>query len=243
VSVDVLLFGAHPDDVEWGAGGIMLLLRQARVSFAIVDLTNGEMGSRGTEEERIKEAQEAAAFVGASERVSLNFPDCGLVDSPETRRHVAGAIRRFRPSIVLAPFWKDRHPDHEAAGTIVRKSLLYSTLVKANDPNPPHKPDTFLYFLLRGFRSPSFAVDISSVQKQKMELLKIHRSQFARTAEQYGILPTGLGDYLFSLESRDRFFGTLIGTHYAEALVADRPMKLTSLHTLLGLAQPSEVSP
>src|ERR1700688_3944374 len=106
--VDVLLFGAHPDDVEWGAGGIALLLRDAGISFAIVDMTNGEMGSRGTLEQRKVEAVTAAEFVGARARESLNLPDCGLVDSPETRRLVASAIRRHRPRIVIAPFWEDR---------------------------------------------------------------------------------------------------------------------------------------
>jgi LmbE family N-acetylglucosaminyl deacetylase len=101
--VDVLLFGAHPDDVEWGAGGIALLLRDKGIRFAIVDMTNGEMGSRGMPEQRRVEAVEAAEFVGAAARESLHLPDCGLVDSPENRRLVASAIRRHRPKLVLAP--------------------------------------------------------------------------------------------------------------------------------------------
>src|ERR1700690_134156 len=108
MAVDVLLIGAHPDDVEWGAGGIALLLRNAGISFAILDLTDGEMGSRGTAEERKVEAAMAAEFVGASARGSLHLPDCGLADLPEHRRSVAGVIRRHRPKIVLAPVWEDR---------------------------------------------------------------------------------------------------------------------------------------
>src|SRR5689334_20874006 len=92
--VDVLLLGAHPDDVEWGAGGIALLMRDAGVSFAIVDMTNGEMGSRGTPDHRQMEGLAAAEFLGARGRESLNLPDCGLVDSPENRRLVASAVRR-----------------------------------------------------------------------------------------------------------------------------------------------------
>src|SRR5512143_4048743 len=123
--VDVLLFGAHPDEVEWGAGGIALLLREAGISFAIVDMTNGEMGSRGTPKHRQAEAVAASEFLGASARETLSLPDCGLMDSPENRRLVASAVRRHRPRLVLAPFWEDRHPDHAAAGLIVRNSPLY----------------------------------------------------------------------------------------------------------------------
>ena len=113
--VDVLLFGAHPDDVEWGAGGIALLLQQRGVSFGIVDLTEGELGSRGTPAERAIEAQRAADFVGAVFRENLSMPDTALVDSPESRRQIATAIRKHRPRLVLAPYWEDRHPDHAAA--------------------------------------------------------------------------------------------------------------------------------
>ncbi len=128
MSVDVLFIGAHPDDVEWGVGGIALLLREQGVSFAIVDLTQGEMGSRGTVEGRAVEAARAAEFLGASARENLKLPDGGLVDSPENRRLIAGVVRRYRPKIVVAPLWEDRHPDHAAAGLMVRNSALFCGL-------------------------------------------------------------------------------------------------------------------
>jgi N-acetylglucosamine malate deacetylase 1 len=233
--VDILLFGAHPDDVEWGAGGIALLLRDTGVSIAIVDMTNGEMGSRGTLEQRQLEAGAAAEFLGASGRESLNLPDCGLVDSPETRRLVASSIRRHRPKLVLAPYWEDRHPDHAAAGLIVRNSQLYCGLTKLDDPNPPHKPGAFLFYPLHQFQQPSFVVDTTSVFQVKLELLRIHRSQFEKTAEGFGVIAHGVGDYLFGLESRDRYFGSLIGAHYGEALVSDRPMRLSGINDVLSL--------
>src|SRR5580704_19547536 len=113
--VDIVLFGAHPDDVEWGIGGIAILLG-GKLSFAMVDLTDGELGSRGTPDERKREAAAAAEFLRATGRESLHLPDCGLVDSPDNRRKIAAVVRRFRPQIVLAPYWEDRHPDHAAAG-------------------------------------------------------------------------------------------------------------------------------
>lgn len=232
-SVDVLLFGAHPDDVEWGLGGLCLLLRERHVSFAIVDLTRGEMGSRGVPAARSTEATAAAEFLGAAARENLGMPDCGLADAPEMRRKIASAIRRYRPQMVIAPYWEDRHPDHAAAGLMIRNSALYCTLAKLDDPNPPHKPDVFLYYLLHQVHTPSFVVDTSSVFERKLALLRLHESQFAKTAEEFGVIPLGVGDYLFGLESRDRFFGSLIGARFGEALVIDRPLRLESLAAIL----------
>jgi len=233
--VDVLLFGAHPDDVEWGAGGIALLLQDSAISFAIVDLTNGEMGSRGTLEQRQVEAVAAAEFLGANGRESLNLPDCGLVDTPGNRRLIASAIRRHRPKLVMAPYWEDRHPDHAAAGLMVRNSQLYCALTKLDDPNPPHKPGAFLFYPLHQFEQPSFIVDTTTVFQRKLELMRIHRSQFEKTAEEFGVIAHGVGDYLFGLESRDRYYGSLIGARHGEALVSDRPLRLSGLGDVLAL--------
>ncbi len=131
--VDVLIFGAHPDDVEWGAGGTILTLKATGTSFGVVDLTRGEMGSRGTSEERDKEAQDAASWMGARFRENLGLPDCGVIDSVENRKQIAGVIRRYRPKLVLAPYWKDRHPDHAATGRLIRNAAVHCTLRKSND--------------------------------------------------------------------------------------------------------------
>jgi bacillithiol biosynthesis deacetylase BshB1 len=232
MSIDVLLFGAHPDDVEWGAGGSMLILKAKGTSFGVVDLTRGEMGSRGTSEERDKEAQEAASSVGARFRENLGMPDCGVIDSVKNRKQIASVIRRHRPKLVLAPYWKDRHPDHAATGRLIRNSAVHCTLRKSNDPNPPHKPSAYLYYLLHHFTRPSMVVDISDVYDRKLELLRMHVSQFGKTAEGFGVLPLGMNDYLFGLESRDRFFGSLIGAHHGEALVSELPLRLGGLSDL-----------
>jgi N-acetylglucosamine malate deacetylase 1 len=222
--VEILLFGAHPDDVEWGVGGIALLLRDRGISFAIVDLTNGEMGSRGTPEERKIEADAAANSLGAT-RETLNLPDCGLVDSPENRRLVASVIRRHRPKIVIAPLWEDRHPDHAAAGLIVQNSRLFCVLKTLDDAHPPHKPGAFLFYPIHKFHPPTFVVDTSQVFENKLELLRIYRSQFVEP----------VNDFLFGLESRDRYYGSLVGTRHGEALVSDQPIRLGSAGDLLSL--------
>jgi bacillithiol biosynthesis deacetylase BshB1 len=233
--VDVLLFGAHPDDVEWGAGGTVLKLGADGISFGIVDLTRGEMGSRGTAEERDKEAEDAASWVGARFRENLGLPDCGVIDSIENRRKIASVIRRWRPKLVLAPYWKDRHPDHAATGHLVRNAAVFCTLKKSNDPHPPHKPSAYLYYLLHHFTSPSMVVDVSNIYPRKLELLRMHISQFSKTAEGFGVVPLGMNDYLFGLESRDRFFGSLIGVHHGEAFVSEFPLKLGNISDLPSL--------
>ena len=225
MEVDVLMFGAHPDDVEWGAGGSALLMKQQGVRFAVIDLTAGEMCSRGTAEERKAEADIAASFAGALFRETLNLPDCGLVDTPETRRIIASTIRRYRPRVVMAPYWEDRHPDHAAAGAMVRNSALFCTLRKLDDDNPPHKP--------HNYEKPAFVTDISAVYQQKLELLRLHETQFSKTAAEHGLLPHGLSDYLYGLESRDRFFGSLIGCRHGEAFVQDRPAPLNDFSLFL----------
>ena len=233
--VDVLFFGAHPDDVEWGAGGIALLLNDRGVSFAIVDLTRGEMGSRGTLDERKAEAALAAEFMGAQARENLDLPDGGVQDTPQNRLLVASTIRRYRPKIVVAPLWEDRHPDHAAAGQTVRNSPLYCALTKVEDPNPPHRPKAFLYYPLHKTAQAVFVVDTSEVFQRKLQLLLLHHSQFGKTAEEFGVLAQGLGDYLFGLETRDRHYGSLVGVHFGEALISDRPVKLSSMEDLLRL--------
>jgi bacillithiol biosynthesis deacetylase BshB1 len=222
---DVLLFGAHPDDVEWGVGGIALLLRERGISLAIVDFTNGEMGTRGTPEERKIEAGLAADLLGADTRENLNLPDCGLVDSPDNRRLAASAIRRHCPKIVVAPLWEDRHPDHAAAGRIVQNSRLFCTLKTLDDPRPPHKPGAFLFYPIHQFHQPTFVADTSQVFERKLELLRVYRSQFTQTT----------GDFLFRLESRDRYYGSLIGSRHGEALVSDQPIPLGNPDDLLSL--------
>jgi bacillithiol biosynthesis deacetylase BshB1 len=230
--VDVLLFGAHPDDVEWGTGGTVLTLRAAGNSFGIVDLTRGEMGSRGSSEERDKEAEQAASWMGARFRENLGLPDCGLIDSVENRKKIASVIRRWRPKLVLAPYWQDRHPDHAATGNLVRNAGVYCALKKLDDPNPPHKPSAYLYYLLHHFTPPGMVVDISDIYTRKLELLRVHASQFSKTAEGFGVLPLGMNDYLYGLESRDRYFGSLIGVHHGEAFVSEVPLKLRSISDL-----------
>lgn len=232
--VDVLLFGAHPDDVECALGGTAALLGQRGVSFALIDLTRGEMGSRGTGEERQREAEASAEFLGAAARENLDMGDAMLEDTPEARKRVARVIRKHRPQLVVAPYWEDLHNDHAAAGQMVRHSLIYCTLSKLEDAGPPHKPRAFLYYLLHKYQAPTLVVDITAVFEKKMEAIRHFQSQFAKTAAEYGVVPVGRGDYLFDLETRSRYYGSLVHVKYGEALISERPLRAAGLEQLLG---------
>ncbi len=121
--------------------------------------------------------------------------------------------------------WEDRHPDHAAAGLLVQNSRLFCGLKTLEDPNPPHRPSGFLFYPIHKFHQPTFIVDTETVFERKLELLRLYRSQFAHAA----------GDFLFRLESRDRYYGSSIGAHHGEALVSDQPIRLGSPADLLSL--------
>jgi hypothetical protein len=112
---------------------------------------------------------------------------------------------------------------------------LYCALTKIDDPNPPHRVQAFFHYPLHKAAQAAFVVDISDVFERKLQLLRLHHSQFGKTAEEFGVLPQGLGDYLFGLETRDRHYGSLVGVRFGEALVTDRPVKLRSMKDLLTL--------
>lgn len=226
MAVDVLLFGAHPDDVEWAAGGIALLLRDEGIPFGVIDLTEGEMGSRGTVTDRRAESAHATKLMGARVRENLGLPDCGLVDRPDYRRAVAGAIRKHKPRIVIAPHWEDRHPDHAAAGVLLQNARLLCGLPTLNDGNEPHRPDAFLYYPIHNFVKPTFLIDTSGVYQRKLELMRVYDSQFGKSNQ---------AEFLYRLESRDRYYGSLIGVHHGEALIADQPIAIDALKSLQSL--------
>ena len=192
------------------------MLKETGSSFGVVDLTRGEMESRGTSEERDREAQEAASGMAAQFRENLGLPDGGIIDSVESvtdcERYSTTPSKAGPGALLEGP-----PPRPCGHGPSRSQSAIHCTLRKSNDPNPPHKPSAYLYYLLHHFTHPSMVVDISGVYHRKLELLRLHVSQFAKTAEGFGVLPLGMNDYLFGLESRDRFFGTLIGAHHGEA--------------------------
>jgi len=238
---EVLAVGAHPDDVELTMGGLLLRLRDAGRSVAILDLTRGEGGTRGTPEIRAAEAAQAAALLGASERRILDHGDGRLEPSEAVRRSVVDAIREFRPSLVIAPFWEDLHPDHAAAGATVRSVRYVSGMARwFPGKHPPHRARTFLYSMHHGIdRPPSLVVDATGVFERKVALVRCFASQLHDPASREPRTNVASEDFLPRWEARHRWFGERIGVRHGEAYFHEGPLAVDDpLFLLRGESSP-----
>jgi bacillithiol biosynthesis deacetylase BshB1 len=232
---DVLAIGAHPDDVELAMSGLLLRHRDAGKSVAILDLTRGEGGTRGSPEIRAKEAAAAAKLLGAEERVTLDFGDGRLEPSNEVRRAIVDAIRRHRPSLVVASRWDDLHPDHAAAGEAVRSIRYVCGMTKWNPgPNPPHRPRSFLFAMHHSTDAPpSLVVDVSAVFERKMALVRCFGSQLHDPASKEPRTNIASEEFLPRWEARHRWFGDRIGVRFGEPWYVDGPVPVLDPATLL----------
>ncbi len=252
--LDLLAFAPHPDDAEAAVGGILALHARRGWAVGVVDLTRGEMGSNGTPEERLREAEEAAAVLGLARRENLRLPDAALAAGPGEKRSVALAVRRLRPRRVLLPWPRDRHPDHETAARLVRAGLFLAGLRRLDlEGLPPHRPRLVAWYFLNEEARPSVLVDISDVAEIKERALAAYRSQLdpaGRGGEEETAgpdngegscgraeerVPTRLtcGHFLQRVRSRDAYWGSLIGVARAEALRLAAPPGLADLGVLI----------
>jgi len=226
MSVDVLAIGAHPDDVDMICGGTLAKLVSRGKRVAILDLTRGEMGTRGSPEVRAGEAQAAARVLGASERITLDMGDGRLENSAENRRHLIEAIRRFRPTLILTHYWEDLHADHSAAGHLVRSVMYPVGFAKYPAQGEPYRPNEVLFFMAHTPFEPSFVVDIDGFHETKLEAVRCFASQFYQ--ENSSEPPTGISqpDFLTRLEARARYFGALIGRGFGEPFRVTRAVPM-----------------
>jgi bacillithiol biosynthesis deacetylase BshB1 len=233
--VDILAFGAHPDDVELGCAGTLLRARAQGYRTAIVDMTRGEMASRGTAEQRDEESARASELLGLTARRNLNLGDGRLMDTQDNRDRVAAEIRRFKPTIILAPYSGDRHPDHDAAGRLVQAASFYARMrirplvdADTNAPLEAHSPALVLIYLMHELERPTLVVDISEYQAQKMDIVRAYGSQFlSPMPSDYQFI--GASDYIHAVESRGGYFGAMIQTAYGEPFIARNPLKIGDL--------------
>jgi len=224
--VEILAFGPHPDDVELGCGGTLAALAARGSSFGIVDLTRGELGTRGTPELRAREAAEAARILGARFRANLDLGDGDLRTDRAAQGLVVDAVRRARPRLVLAPLVADRHPDHVRASRLVSDASWYAGLAKRETGLPPHRPDQVIFYAAYVFASPTFLVDVSTSFATKIAALRAYRSQFhdenSREPETY-VSSKGFFD---GIEARSRALGRIANVEYAEGFIANVPPTL-----------------
>ncbi|NLN92248.1 MAG: bacillithiol biosynthesis deacetylase BshB1 [Candidatus Hydrogenedens sp.] len=230
-TADILAIGAHPDDVELGIGGLIARLSAEGKRVAILDLTRGEMSSRGTPEERQLEAEEAAKILGLTARVNAGLPDGVLSNTPEQRKVIIPYIRQFRPKVVLTLMTPDRHPDHAATYHLAKEACFLSGLRRIETGHEPYRPETLFFFhpYLDMAPEPFAIMDISDYFSVKLESIAAHRSQFHNPDYKGASTYISSPEFWESIEHRARFWGRRIGVTYGEPLHADGPVALDSL--------------
>lgn len=215
---DVLAIAAHRDDVEQTCGGTLLRMAARGLRTAILDLTRGEAGTRGTAEERAREAAEAAKLLGVGWRDALDLPDGNVENTHENRIRIVRVLRALRPRVVILPYWQARHPDHAIAGTLGYEACFLSGLAKVETGSEPHRPFKIVYASLYADVRPSLIVDITPFIEQRHSALMSYRSQYANQ---------GVGGALFVPEeeirertfAEARHYGLLAGVKYGEPFV------------------------
>ena len=222
-TVDLLVFGPHPDDLEIGLGGTIARHAAAGHRVGLCDLTGGEMGSNGTVEERLAEAEEARAILGALWRLNLRWPDRSIGGEPGHVKHAVQVVRQARPRAVAIPYWSDRHPDHVAASQVLTEAVFNARLRRFETAAPAWKADWICYYFINDSAPPSFVVDVSDFYGRKRQALACHRTQFA---PQEDAQATRLTSPLFQqlIESRDAQFGALAGVRFAEGVIVRDPI-------------------
>jgi bacillithiol biosynthesis deacetylase BshB1 len=228
-TVDIIFFGAHPDDVELSAGGTAAKSVKDGLRIGIVDLTRGEMGTRGTPQTRQKESQAAAKALGATFRQQLDFQDGNLQTGREQELEIIELLRIRRPKLVIAPWPDDRHPDHTRTGRIVTEASFYAGLKSLKTGAPEHRPQTVLYYMQNYMVPPSFVVDVSKHWKTKMRSVAAYKSQFFDPNSKEPKTFISDPKFLDMIDARGRHFGALIGAQYGEAFVTKQPPRVEDL--------------
>jgi N-acetylglucosamine malate deacetylase 1 len=229
MSIDLLVFGPHPDDLEIGLGGTIARHAASGRSVGLCDLTAGEMGSNGTVDERLSESEAARVVLGAAWRENLGWPDRQIGKQPEQLEQAVAFIRRHRPRAIAVPYWTDRHPDHAAASSVLTEAAFNSGLRRYRAEGEAWRPDWICYYFINDAAQPSFVIDVSDYYEKKRQALDCHVSQFLSTVP--NSTKTRLNTPLFRqlIESRDEQFGALAGVRWAEGVVVKEPVLRSSL--------------
>lgn len=217
MQIDLLAFGAHPDDVELFAGGTLAKMAAAGYATAIVDMTRGELGTRGTVAGRRREAGKAAEILGLKVRENLGFEDGNVRATAAARLKVIRVLRKYRPPVVLTHFEEDSHPDHVNTSRLVTEAAHHSGLAKIDTGQERFRPQAVLYFKLPPHVSPSFVVDVTDFAQKRNDAIAAHASQLFNPDSTEPSTKLSHPDFLVRIESIHRFNGTLIGKKMGEA--------------------------
>ncbi len=241
MKLDILAIGAHPDDVELSCSGTLIMEKKNGKKIGIIDLTRGELGTRGTPEVRIKEAANAATIMNVDVRINLNMADGFFQNDEAHQRILIQAIRTYQPEIVLANTLSDRHPDHGKAAKFIADACFLSGLQKIGTADSHKKeqqawrPKYVFHYIQDRFLTPSFVYDITPIFEVKIKAIQAYQSQFHsetyKTNEPQTYISTP--EFLQSLIDRHRMFGKMIGVTYAEGFISEKILGVHSLSTFV----------
>jgi N-acetylglucosamine malate deacetylase 1 len=228
MSLDVLAIAAHPDDIEQTCGGTLIRMAEAGYRAGALDLTAGDMGTRGTPELRVEESEAAGRHMLLSWRGNLHFPDARLENTISARMTLAVKIRELKPRVVILPYWQARHPDHYRCSEMAFEACFLAGLKKLDEYSEPHRPQKILYASLYADVKPSFIVDISAQFERRMTALLAYGSQYGETADGAGLFPTQ-DEIRDRLGAVARFYGNQIGVKYGEPFVVKEAIRIDDI--------------
>jgi N-acetylglucosamine malate deacetylase 1 len=229
--LDVLALAAHPDDVEQTCGGTLIRSAELGYRTGVLDLTAGDMGSRGTPEIRIAESKAAGEQMLLAWRQNLRWPDARLENTITARMTLAGVIRRIRPRVVILPYWTGRHPDHYRTCEVGYEACFLAGLRRLEEETPPHRPFKILYSSLYANVTPSFVVDISRQFERRMAALLSYTSQYGNAETASDLFPSH-EEVSKRLESVARFYGNLVGVKYGEPFVVKESIRVDDIMSM-----------
>lgn len=238
MKIDILAFGAHPDDVELGCSGTLAKLISEGKRVAVVDLTQGELGTRGTNVTRAEEAAEASKILGISARENLRMSDGFLLNTEEHQMEIVKMIRKYQPEIVFANAIEDRHPDHAKASKLVSDACFLSGLVKIetkidSEDQKPWRPKHVFHYIQWKNIQPDFVVDISDFMEKKIETCLAYKTQFYDPDSKEPMTPIATKDFLESLTYRAQDLGRLAGIAFAEGFTSERLIALKNFDGII----------
>lgn len=239
MKINILIFAAHPDDAELSMGGTIAKFIESGISVGIIDLTRGELGSRGDAETRKDEAQEASRILNITVRENLLIPDGDIQLYDENIKKIVVPIRKYRPQIIFAPYVEDRHPDHVNTSKLVKRAMFVSGLSKVatfenNVPQQSYRPQRLYYYMQTYTFKPSFIIDISDYFDKKMQSIRAFKTQFHDPTSQEPETFISSPEFIDYIEARSKFYGFQIRKRYGEPFFSEEEIEV-SISDLLNL--------
>jgi len=238
MKLDIIAFGVHPDDVELSCAGVLLLEKKNGKNTGIIDLTKGELGTRGTAETRMQESDAAAKILGVDKRENLGMADGFFQNDESHQRKIISALRSYQPEIILANAPTDRHPDHGRSARLVADAAFLSGLSKIETsqnglPQAAWRPKYVFHYIQDRFLQPDFVIDITSVFEQKIEAIRAYGTQFHsdKTDEPQTYISTP--GFLDSVVYRHKWFGKMIGVEYAEGFITEKMIGFSNFNSFI----------